>query len=131
MAYEAFVLREDGEVRGTAIDRATARDPYGFVVGSGDVIRGLSEGVKGMRPGGRRLIEVPWQYAYGSKRPAAEGAAQESPALRRPAARGGRGVRKLIHYIAIVPVRVPDVRDQHLGRAPEPDAELRVGGPVR
>ena len=58
VAYEAFVLREDGEVRGTAIDRATARDPYGFVVGSGDVIRGLSEGVKGMRPGGRRVITV-------------------------------------------------------------------------
>ena len=35
VAYEAFVLREDGEVRGTAIDRATARDPYAsFVVGS-------------------------------------------------------------------------------------------------
>ncbi len=67
VAYEAFVLREDGEVRGTAIDRATARDPYGFVVGSGDVIRGLSEGVKGMRPGGRRVITVPWQYAYGAK----------------------------------------------------------------
>ena len=67
VAYEAFVLREDGAVRGAAIDRATARDPYGFVVGSGDVIRGLSEGVKGMRPGGRRLIEVPWQYAYGAK----------------------------------------------------------------
>ena len=67
VAYEAFVLREDGGVRGTAIDRATARDPYGFVVGSGDVIRGLSEGVKGMRPGGRRVITVPWQYAYGAK----------------------------------------------------------------
>ena len=67
VAYEAFVLREDGAVRGTAIDRATARDPYGFVVGSGDVIRGLSEGVKGMRPGGRRVITVPWQYAYGAK----------------------------------------------------------------
>ena len=67
VAYEAFVLRDDGAVRGAAIDRATARDPYGFVVGSGDVIRGLSEGVKGMRPGGRRLIEVPWQYAYGAK----------------------------------------------------------------
>ena len=67
VAYEAFVLREDGEVRGTAIDRATARDPYGFVVGSGDVIRGLSEGVKGMLPGGRRVITVPWQYAYGAK----------------------------------------------------------------
>ena len=67
VAYEAFVLRDDGAVRGAAIDRATARDPYGFVVGSGDVIRGLSEGVKGMRPGGRRVITVPWQYAYGAK----------------------------------------------------------------
>ena len=60
-------VEEDGEVGGTAIDRATARDPYGFVVGSGDVIRGLSEGVKGMRPGGRRVITVPWQCARGAK----------------------------------------------------------------
>ena len=75
VAYEAFVLRDDGletdrwsEDRwGEAIDRATARDPYGFVVGSGDVIRGLSQGVKGMRPGGRRLIEVPECYAYGAR----------------------------------------------------------------
>ena len=61
------MLRDDGAVRGEAIDRVIARDPYGFKVGSGDVIRSLSQGVKGMRPGGRRLIEVPWQYAYGSK----------------------------------------------------------------
>ena len=99
------MLRDDGAVRGEAIDRVIARDPYGFKVGSGDVIRSLSQGVKGMRPGGRRLIAL-W-----CRRPAAEGAPGESLALRRPAARGGRGLRKLIlvHYIAIVPVRVPDV----------------------
>ena len=71
VAYEAFVLRDDGletdrwsEDRwGEAIDRATARDPFGFVVGSGEVIQGLSQGVIGMRSGGRRHIEVPQCYA--------------------------------------------------------------------
>ena len=52
------MLRDDGAVRGEAIDRVIARDPYGFKVGSGDVIRSLSQGVKGMRPGGRRLIAL-------------------------------------------------------------------------
>lgn len=67
IAYECWVLKDDGSERGMAIDRATARDPYGFVVGSGEVIPGLSEGIKGMRPGGRRVLTVPWQYAYGAK----------------------------------------------------------------
>ena len=71
VAYEAFVLRDDGletdrwsEDRwGEAIDRATARDPFGFVVGSAEVIQGLSQGVIGMRPGGHRHIVVPNCYA--------------------------------------------------------------------
>jgi len=40
------MLRDDGAVRGEAIDRVIARDPYGFKVGSGDVIRSLSQWVQ-------------------------------------------------------------------------------------
>ena len=40
------MLRDDGAVRGEAIDRVIARDPYGFKVGSGGVIRSLSQWVQ-------------------------------------------------------------------------------------
>ena len=127
VAYEAFVLREDGAGRGTAIDRATARDPYGFVVGSGDVIRGLSEGVKGMRPGGRRVITVPWQYAYGAKgRPPRT--AEEWLALRRPLLEVGAGFEHTHNAEFAFACRMSATAPR---RAPEPDAELRVRRPVR
>lgn len=36
-----------------------AKDPYRFVVGSGNIIPGLDEGIKGMQAGGVRQIVVP------------------------------------------------------------------------
>ena len=68
IAYEAWVLRDDGTVRGGgAIDKATAKEPYLFVCGSSEVVKGLSLGIKGMRAGGKRTITVPWKFGYGAK----------------------------------------------------------------
>lgn len=41
--------------------------PLKFTIGSGQVIKGLEEGVKGMLPGGRRTITIPSKFAYGPK----------------------------------------------------------------
>lgn len=41
--------------------------PFPFTVGSGGVITGVDQGVRGMRPGGKRRIYIPPSMAYGSQ----------------------------------------------------------------
>jgi FKBP-type peptidyl-prolyl cis-trans isomerase FkpA len=41
------------------------RDPLDFALGAGDVIKGLDEGVQGMRVGGVRKLTIPAELAYG------------------------------------------------------------------
>ncbi|KAJ1462093.1 hypothetical protein M885DRAFT_476168 [Pelagophyceae sp. CCMP2097] len=65
VAYEAFYSSENHAER--KLDTATKKDPYSFVVGTDTVIKGLSFGVKGMRPGGRRAVFVPHHLGYGVK----------------------------------------------------------------
>ncbi|CAN5229292.1 hypothetical protein BH09MYX1_BH09MYX1_12140 [soil metagenome] len=39
--------------------------PFKFTVGQGNVIKGWDEGTLGMKAGGKRKLEVPYQLAYG------------------------------------------------------------------
>ena len=41
------------------------RDPLGFSLGAGDLIKGLDQGIEGMRVGGMRKITIPAEFAYG------------------------------------------------------------------
>jgi FKBP-type peptidyl-prolyl cis-trans isomerase len=54
---------------GTVIDSNTTpgRTPYRVKVGSGALIEGWSEGVKGLTEGGKREITIPASQAYGPK----------------------------------------------------------------
>jgi peptidylprolyl isomerase len=62
VAYEARLMS------GPRIDSTHDRGkPAEFVVGSGSVIKGLDQGVVGMRPGGRRQLRVPADKAYGTR----------------------------------------------------------------
>ncbi len=53
--------------KGTAFDTSVGKSPYSFVLGTGSVIQGWDQGVRGMRVGGRRTLTIPSSLAYGSR----------------------------------------------------------------
>ena len=57
-----------GKLRsGETFDSSQGRDPLEFTVGTGQVIRGFDEGVKGMQVGDKKTVEIAVGDAYGEK----------------------------------------------------------------
>lgn len=56
------VLHSDGEQFDASWDNG---QPFSFTLGQGEVIPGWDEGVAGMKVGGRRLLVIPPDLAYG------------------------------------------------------------------
>ena len=54
---------------GETFDKSEGRAPLEFEVGSGMVIKGFDEGVKGMVVGDKKTIHIPFLEAYGPKSP--------------------------------------------------------------
>jgi peptidylprolyl isomerase len=54
----------DGRKFDSSVDRG---QPFTFVIGVGQVIRGWDEGVATMKVGGKRLLYIPANLAYGSR----------------------------------------------------------------
>ena len=55
------------DAKGLQIDSSIARNqPFGFTIGSTGAIVGMSQGVIGMKVGGKRRLIVPPSLAYGS-----------------------------------------------------------------
>jgi len=53
---------------GTKFDSSVDRDePFSFVLGQGQVIRGWDEGVAGMRVGEKARLTIPSELAYGEQ----------------------------------------------------------------
>jgi FKBP-type peptidyl-prolyl cis-trans isomerase FkpA len=54
------------DLKGAQFDsNADKPAPFGFMVGAGRVIKGWDEGVLGMKKGGKRLLVIPSDKAYG------------------------------------------------------------------
>ena len=62
--YDACAKDHKGEKFDSSEGRPT---PFGFVVGAGRVIKGWDEGLVGMQKGGKRLLVIPPDKAYGEK----------------------------------------------------------------
>lgn len=57
-----------GKLRsGETFDSSQGRDPLEFTVGSGQVIKGFDEGVRGMNVGDKKTVEINSGDAYGDK----------------------------------------------------------------
>lgn len=50
---------------GVEFDTSWGKEPLPFTVGEG-TIEGFGDGVTGMKKGGRRRVEIPWEQAYGA-----------------------------------------------------------------
>ena len=65
---------------GTQFDASwdRGREPFQFPLGGGQVIAGWDEGVVGMKVGGRRLLVIPPELAYGAESPSPDIAPNET-----------------------------------------------------
>ena len=58
------------DLKGEKFDSSDGRPtPFGFMVGAGRVIKGWDEGIVGMQKGGKRLLVIPPDKAYGERSP--------------------------------------------------------------
>jgi peptidylprolyl isomerase len=60
--YTGYLM--NGEKFDSSADR---RQPFSFVIGYGQVIKGWDEGVASMRVGGKRKLVIPAELAYGKR----------------------------------------------------------------
>lgn len=69
MEGEMVTVHYTGKLtNGKVFDSSVKRnEPFSFVIGVGQVIKGWDEGVITMKPGGKRTLIIPAELGYGSR----------------------------------------------------------------
>ncbi|MBI0534901.1 FKBP-type peptidyl-prolyl cis-trans isomerase [Roseomonas sp. KE2513] len=62
--FDASAADKKGRKFDSSRDRG---DPFSFLLGAGQVIRGWDEGVAGMKVGGKRTLTIPPEMGYGAR----------------------------------------------------------------
>ena len=61
------VLYKGNLLNGLVFDKTDEAPPYAFELGAAKVIKGWDQGIEGMKVGGRRILSLPPEMAYGDK----------------------------------------------------------------
>ena len=78
--YDEKAKDHHGEVFDSSVSRG---EPFTFLLGAGQVIRGWDDGVAGMKVGGKRTLLIPAAFGYG------RGGAGSAPLLQHGVAKDG------------------------------------------
>ena len=68
-AGDTVLIEYTGKLKdGTIVVSSKPDNPFEFTIGEGQVISGLDEAVKGMKPGESKTVEIPAEGAFGPPR---------------------------------------------------------------
>ena len=101
---------ETGEVFDTSEDG----EPLEFKVGSGEVIPGFDEAVRGMEVGGARTVEIEADDAYGQRREQLVATVEREQAQFPFEPQVGMSLMMQLHDGNQIPVTVTEVTDTHV-----------------
>ena len=99
---------------GEVFDSSEGRDPLEFVVGSGQIIRGLDAAIPGMIVGDKKTVHVPCADAYGDHNPDARQAIPRSEIPDDIPLEPGTQLQMQTPQGQVVPVTVAEVTDEEV-----------------
>ena len=96
---------------GEQFDSSEGRDPLEFVVGSGQIIKGLDTAIPGMAVGDKKMVNVPCAEAYGDVNPDARQAVPRGDIPDNIPVEPGLQLQMQTPQGQVVPVTVTEVTD--------------------
>ncbi|MGJ8586688.1 MAG: FKBP-type peptidyl-prolyl cis-trans isomerase [Yoonia sp.] len=96
---------------GQMFDSSEGRDPLEFVVGSGQIIKGLDSAIPGMTVGDKKTVNVPCDQAYGETNPEARQAVPREQIPAEIPLEVGTQLQMQTPQGQVVPVTVADVSE--------------------